>query len=162
MQKSHTVKLSEIDREWWIVDATDLILGRLAADVAHVLRGKHKPSFSSHLDNGDHVIVVNAGKVRLSGDKLGSKTWYRHSNYPGGLREMRYDRLLAERPEIAIEKAVKGMLPSNRLGRSMLHKLKVYRGPDHPHSSQRPQPLQIGTFRGASSTAGTSPAKAAG
>lgn len=162
MQKTHNVKLSEIDRKWWIVDATDLILGRLAADVAHVLRGKHKPAFVPHLDNGDHVIVINAGQVRLSGDKLESKVWYRHSNYPGGLREIAYDKLLAERPEVAVEKAVKGMLPSNRLGRSMLRKLKVYRDAEHPHGSQRPQPLEIGTFRGAAKTAATASTGAAG
>lgn len=160
MQKTHNVKSSEIDRQWWIVDATDLILGRLAADVAHVLRGKHKPAFSPHLDNGDHVIVINASRVRLSGDKAGSKVWYRHSNYPGGLRELAYDRLLAERPELAIEKAVKGMLPRNRLGRAMIHKLKVYREADHPHAAQQPRPLEIGTFKGSATTAATGPSGA--
>lgn len=161
MQKTHNVKQSEISRQWWIVDASDLILGRLAADVAHVLRGKHKPAFEPHLDNGDHVIVINAAKVRLSGDKLGSKIWYRHSNYPGGLREIAYDTLLADRPELAVEKAVRGMLPRNRLGRAMIHKLKIYRGPDHPHDSQRPRPLTVGTFQGAATTAATASTEAA-
>lgn len=160
MQKTHTVKLSEIDRKWWIVDASDLVLGRLAADVAHVLRGKHKPTFVPHLDNGDHVIVINASQVRLTGDKLASKMWYRHSNYPGGLRQMSYEKLLADRPEIAVEKAVKGMLPQGRLGRAMIHKLKIYRGAEHPHASQQPQPLEIGTFTGAATTAGTASAQA--
>ncbi|MGI8425390.1 MAG: 50S ribosomal protein L13 [Actinomycetota bacterium] len=155
MQKTHAVKLSEIDRKWWIVDATDIILGRLAADVAHVLRGKHKAAFVQHLDNGDNVIVVNASKIRLSGNKATAKVWYRHSGFPGGLTEMTYDKLLATRPEKAVEKAITGMLPRTRLGRAMAHKLKVYAGPEHPHESQQPQPLKIGTFRGEAVVAGT-------
>lgn len=143
MYKTHSVKASEIQREWWVVDADGLILGRLAAEVAHVLRGKHKPVFAPHLDTGDHVVIVNADKVRLSGNKLADKKWYRHSGYPGGLRELPYDRLMQERPQLVVEKAIKGMLPRNRLGRSMSSKLKVYSGPDHPHAAQNPKPMTI-------------------
>lgn len=143
MYKTHSVKASEIQREWWVVDAEGLILGRLAAEVAHVLRGKHKPVFAPHLDTGDHVVIVNAAKVRLSGNKLADKKWYRHSGYPGGLRELPYERLMQERPQLVVEKAIKGMLPRNRLGRSMSSKLKVYSGPDHPHTAQNPKPMTI-------------------
>ncbi|HVF12762.1 MAG TPA: 50S ribosomal protein L13 [Actinomycetota bacterium] len=143
MYKTHSVKASEIQREWWVVDADGLILGRLAAEVAHVLRGKHKPVFAPHLDTGDHVVIVNADKVRLSGNKLADKKWYRHSGYPGGLRELPYDRLMQERPQLVVEKAIKGMLPRNRLGRSMSSKLKVYSGPDHPHAAQNPKTMTI-------------------
>lgn len=142
--KTYSPKASEIQREWWVVDADGAVLGRLAAEVAHVLRGKHKPTFAPHLDTGDFVVIVNAAKVRLTGDKLASKVWYRHSGYPGGLREISYRRLMTERPEVAVEKAVKGMLPSNRIGRAMAKKLKVYAGPDHPHTAQKPKPLQLG------------------
>ncbi|MDQ3939947.1 MAG: 50S ribosomal protein L13 [Actinomycetota bacterium] len=141
--KTHTTKPSEITRDWWLVDADGVVLGRLASEVAKRLRGKHKPSFSPHLDTGDHVIVVNASKVVLTGNKLTQKKAYRHSGYPGGLRAVPYSRLMAERPDLAIEKAVKGMLPSNRLGRAMLKKLKVYEGPDHKHASQNPKPLDL-------------------
>lgn len=144
---THSVKASEITRAWWIIDADGLILGRLAADVAHVLRGKHKPTFAPHLDTGDHVVIVNASKVRLSGNKLLQKKMYRHSGYPGGLSETGYDRLMLERPELAVERAVKGMLPRNRLGRSMSRKLKVYKGSDHPHAAQNPQPLKTKGIR---------------
>lgn len=142
--QTYRVKASEIRRAWWVVDGDGLVLGRLAADVARVLRGKHKPTFSPHLDTGDYVVVVNAAKVRLTGNKLNAKIWYRHSGYPGGLREIRYGRLMTERPEKAVEKAVRGMLPRNRLGRTMARKLKVYAGPDHPHSAQQPTPLPGG------------------
>lgn len=141
--KTYSPKASEIQREWWIVDGDDKVLGRLAAEVARVLRGKHKPTFAPHLDTGDHVIVINAAKVRLTGDKLNSKVWYRHSQYPGGLKTIAYSRLMADRPELAVEKAIKGMLPRNRLGRAMGRKLKVYSGADHPHEAQRPKPLAI-------------------
>lgn len=144
MQKTHTVTKSEIDRSWWLVDADGLVLGRLATQVAHVLRGKHKPTFTPHLDNGDHVVIVNADKVKLSGNKINDKIWYRHSGYPGGMREIRYEKLMAERPAIAVEKAIKGMLPSNRLGRAMASKLNVYAGSEHPHQAQKPQPLKLG------------------
>jgi large subunit ribosomal protein L13 len=138
--KTHTTTPSEITREWWLVDADGVVLGRLASEVAKRLRGKHKPSFSPHLDTGDHVVVVNAAKVLLTGNKLTQKRAYRHSGYPGGLREIPYASLMSSRPEMAVEKAVKGMLPSNRLGRAMLKKLKVYAGPDHPHEAQKPTP----------------------
>lgn len=143
MNKTYSLKASDINRQWWIVDADGLVLGRLAADVAHVLRGKHKPTFAPHLDNGDHVVIINAAKVKLTGNKRESKISYRHSGYPGGLREVRYEKLLDTRPEIAIEKAVRGMLPHNRLGRQMFKKLKVYRGSDHPHGPQNPQSLAV-------------------
>ncbi|HEX2195874.1 MAG TPA: 50S ribosomal protein L13 [Actinomycetota bacterium] len=141
--KTHVTKPNEITREWWIVDADGVVLGRLASEVAKRLRGKHKPSYSPHLDTGDHVIVVNASKVVLTGSKLTDKQYHRHSGYPGGLRSVPYSKLMAERPDIAVEKAVKGMLPSNRLGRAMLKKLKVYSGAEHPHSAQSPRPLDV-------------------
>lgn len=138
--KTHSVKASEIRRDWWLIDAQGQVLGRVAAEAAAILRGKHKPTFTPHLDNGDHVVVVNAAKAKLTGDKLRSKMWYRHSGYPGGLRAISYERIMATRPQVAIEKAVRGMLPHNRLGRAMLGKLKVYAGPDHPHTAQQPKP----------------------
>jgi len=140
---THSTKPSEITRDWWLVDAEGVVLGRLASEVAKRLRGKHKPSFAPHLDTGDHVIVVNASKIVLTGNKLTQKQMYRHSGFPGGLRSVPYSRIMAERPEMAVEKAVKGMLPSNRLGRAMLKKLKVYAGPEHPHDPQNPKPLDI-------------------
>lgn len=141
--KTYSPKLSEIQRDWWVVDATDMVLGRLAAAVAHVLRGKHKAMFAPHIDTGDFVVIVNAKKVRLTGDKLESKHWHRHSGYPGGLTSIPYSRLMEERPEKAVEKAVTGMLPRNRLGRAMSTKVKVYAGPDHPHGAQKPKKLEI-------------------
>ena len=140
---THSTKPSEITRDWWLVDADGVVLGRLASEVAKRLRGKHKPNFAPHLDTGDHVIVVNASKVVLTGNKLTQKQMYRHSGYPGGLRAMPYSKLMATRPDLAIEKAVKGMLPSNRLGRAMLKKLKVYAGPEHTHEAQNPQVLDL-------------------
>jgi large subunit ribosomal protein L13 len=140
---THSTKPSEITRDWWLVDAEGVVLGRLASEVAKRLRGKHKPNFTPHLDTGDHVVVVNASKVVLTGNKLAQKQMYRHSGYPGGLRAVPYSKLMATKPELAIEKAVKGMLPSNRLGRAMLKKLKVYAGPEHAHAAQNPQPLDI-------------------
>jgi large subunit ribosomal protein L13 len=142
--KTYSPKASEIERAWWIVDATDAVLGRLAAEVARVLRGKHKPTFAPHLDTGDFVIVVNASKVRLTGDKLNTKKLHRHSGYPGGLTSIPYSRLMDERPEVAVEKAIKGMLPRNRLGRAMSGKLKVYAGQDHPHKAQKPSQWALG------------------
>jgi large subunit ribosomal protein L13 len=141
--KTHTTKPSEIARDWWLVDADGVVLGRLASEVAKRLRGKHKPNFSPHLDVGDHVIVINASKVVLTGNKIAQKTLYRHSGYPGGLTEVPYSKLMVTRPELAIEKAVKGMLPSNRLGRAMLKKLKVYAGSEHGHSAQHPKTLEL-------------------
>jgi large subunit ribosomal protein L13 len=134
---------SSEERAWWVVDASGQVLGRLAAEVAHVLRGKHKPTFAPHRDEGDFVVVVNASKVRLTGNKLGAKIWYRHSGYPGGLKAIHYDKLIAERADVAVEKAIRGMLPHNRLGRAMARKLKVYKGPGHPHEAQKPQPLSV-------------------
>lgn len=137
--KTYVVKASEIDRGWWLIDATDQPLGRLATRVATLLSGKHKPTWTPHLDTGDHVVVVNASRVRVTGNKLTQKRYYRHSNYPGGLREETLEDLLARKPERVIEVAVKGMLPSNKLGDAMYRKLKVYAGAEHPHQAQRPQ-----------------------
>ena len=141
--KTHVTKPSEITRRWWVVDADGVVLGRLAAEVAKRLRGKHKPDWVPHLDCGDHVIVINASKVVLTGNKLAAKELRRHSGYPGGLRSIPYTELMARRPEVAIEKAVKGMLPHNRLGRAMIKKLKVYAGPTHPHAAQDPKPFNV-------------------
>ena len=138
---------TDIQRAWHVVDAEDLVLWRLATEVARILRGKHKPIFVPHLDTGDHVIVVNAAKVVLTSDKADKKIAYRHSGYPGGLRETRYRDFMAAKPEEVVRKAVKGMLPKNRLGRSMISKLKVYAGPTHPHSAQHPVPLDLASAR---------------
>jgi len=142
--KTYAPKPRDIERRWYVIDADGQVLGRLASEVAKLLRGKHKPIYAPHADTGDHVIVVNARGIRLSGDKEEKKVYYRHSGYPGGLRAMSYARLLRERPTLAVEKAVRGMLPKNRLGRAMFKKLKVYEGPDHPHAAQRPVPLAVG------------------
>ena len=131
---------SDVQRTWWVLDASEHVLGRLAAEVARLLRGKHKPIYAPHLDTGDFVIIVNAAKVQLTGRKVIQKEEIRHSGYPGGLKRFRYDRVLALNSTRAVERAVKGMLPHNRLGRAMIKKLKVYEGPDHPHGAQNPQP----------------------
>nr|WP_193334248.1 50S ribosomal protein L13 [Halothermothrix orenii] len=136
-------KPHEVERQWYVVDATDKVLGRLATKIAEILRGKHKPTFTPHVDTGDYVIVVNADKVKLTGRKWEQKKYYRHSGYPGGLKEMSYEKLLQTKPELIIEKAVRGMLPHNRLGRKMIKKLKVYAGPDHPHEAQKPEKLEL-------------------
>ena len=141
--RTFSPKASDIQRQWHVVDASDVVLGRLASQVAVLLRGKHKPIFAPHVDTGDFVIVVNAEKIALSGKKLEQKHAYRHSGYPGGLTAVNYGDLLARHPERAVEKAVKGMLPKNSLGRKTLGKLKVYAGPDHPHKAQQPQPYEI-------------------
>ena len=141
--KTHSTKPSEITRDWWVVDADGVVLGRLASEVAKRLRGKHKPYYAPHLDTGDHVVIVNASKVVMTGNKLLQKQAYRHSGYPGGLKAVPYAKLMATKPELAVEKAVRGMLPGNRLGRAMLKKLKVYAGPEHPHGSQNPKPLDL-------------------
>ena len=141
--KTHSTKPSEITRDWWVVDADGVVLGRLASEVAKRLRGKHKPYYAPHLDTGDHVVIVNASKVVMTGNKLLQKQAYRHSGYPGGLKSIPYAKLMATKPELAVEKAVRGMLPGNRLGRAMLKKLKVYAGPEHPHGSQNPKPLDL-------------------
>jgi large subunit ribosomal protein L13 len=141
--RTFSPKASDIQRQWHVIDASDVVLGRLASHVAILLRGKHKPIFAPHIDTGDFVVVVNAEKVALSGNKLQDKRAYRHSGYPGGIRSVTYSELLAKHPERAVEKAVKGMLPKNSLGRNMLRKLKVYAGPDHPHQAQQPVPFTI-------------------
>lgn len=130
-------------RAWWVVDATDKPLGRLASEIAKVLMGKHKPTFVRHMDVGDFVIVVNAGKVKLTGRKLQQKFYHRHSGYPGGIKSESYEHLLLRKPELPIEKAVKNMLPKNVLARDLLSKLKVYATPDHPHAAQQPKPLAL-------------------
>jgi len=132
-----------VERQWHVIDATDVVLGRLASQVAILLRGKHKPIYAPHLDTGDFVIIVNADKVALSGNKREQKRAYRHSGYPGGLRSVGYGDLLAKHPERAVEKAIKGMLPKNTLGRKMFSKVKVYAGPEHPHQAQQPVPFEI-------------------
>ncbi|UCF66031.1 MAG: 50S ribosomal protein L13 [Acidobacteriota bacterium] len=133
----------DIPRRWWVVDASNVPLGRLASVVATRLRGKHKPQYTPFLDSGDHVIVVNAGQVKLTGRKLDQKVYYRHSGYPGGMTEVSARRMFSERPERAVELAIKRMLPKTKLGRKMFTKLRVYRGPDHPHAAQQPAPLSI-------------------
>ena len=134
---------AQASRAWFVVDAANKPLGRLASEIARVLRGKHKPTFTPHVDTGDFVIVVNASQVRLTGQKLDKKFFYRHSGIPGGFKQESYRHLLARKPEWPIEKAVKGMLPKNVLGREMLTKLKIYATADHPHAAQKPQPLNI-------------------
>jgi large subunit ribosomal protein L13 len=141
--RTFSPKASDIQHQWHVIDASDVVLGRLASHAAMLLRGKHKPIFAPHVDTGDFVIVVNAEKVALSGRKLEQKRAYRHSGYPGGLRAVAYGELMDRHPERVIEKAVRGMLPKNSLGRSMLRKLKVYAGPDHPHQAQKPVPFEI-------------------
>lgn len=141
--KTYAVKASEIERHWWVVDATDQTLGRLATRIATLLEGKHKPTYSPHLDTGDHVVVLNAARVKVTGDKLIQKRYYRHSNYPGGLKEESLGTLLERKPELVIERAVKGMLPRNRLGRAMIKKMKVYPGPEHPHQAQQPTAFEL-------------------
>jgi large subunit ribosomal protein L13 len=141
--RTYTPKPADVQRQWYVIDATDVVLGRLASHVATLLRGKHKPIFAPHVDTGDFVIVVNAEKVALSGNKLEKKRAYRHSGYPGGLRSVAYGDLLRKHPERAVEKAIKGMLPKNKLGRKMFGKLKVYAGPEHPHQAQQPVPFEI-------------------
>jgi large subunit ribosomal protein L13 len=144
---TYTPKASEIQRAWYVVDADGLVLGRLATEVARVLRGKHKPTFAPHLDTGDHVIIVNASKVVLTSDKGDRKVVYRHSGYPGGIKSETFGRLLARKPEEAVRRSIRGMLPKTRLGRQQLTKLKVYAGPTHPHAAQQPQPLDVAHAR---------------
>ncbi|GAA3717858.1 50S ribosomal protein L13 [Nonomuraea antimicrobica] len=141
--RTYSPKPADVQRQWYVIDATDVVLGRLASHVAILLRGKHKPIFANHVDTGDFVIVINADKIALSGKKLEQKKAYRHSGYPGGLRSVTYGELMEKRPDKAVEKAVKGMLPKNSLGRKMAKKLKVYAGSEHPHQAQQPVPFQI-------------------
>jgi large subunit ribosomal protein L13 len=141
--KTFMPKESEIDRQWFVVDAEDQVLGRLATQVASILRGKHKPEFTPHLDAGDFIIIVNAEKVRVTGSKDTQKRYYRHSQYPGGIRSLTFNEMIDRHPERVIQTAVRGMLPKNALGRRTLRKLRVYCGPTHPHSGQQPVPLDI-------------------
>ena len=141
--RTYTPKPGEVERQWYVIDASDVVLGRLASQVATLLRGKHKPVYAPHVDTGDFVVVVNADKVALTGSKADTKVAYRHSGYPGGLKATTYSELLARDPRRAVEKAVKGMLPHNRLSRQQITKLKVYTGPEHPHAAQKPVPFEI-------------------
>jgi large subunit ribosomal protein L13 len=141
--RTYSPKPGDLQRNWYVIDATDVVLGRLAVQVATLLRGKHKPTYAPHMDGGDFVIVINASKVSLSGDKPTKKMAYRHSGYPGGLSQTPFGELLEKDPRRAIEKSVWGMLPKNKLSRQMLGKLKVYAGPEHPHAAQKAQPFEI-------------------
>jgi large subunit ribosomal protein L13 len=141
--KTYTPKVTDIQRRWLIVDAQGKVLGRLASEVAQLLRGKHKPLYTPHLDMGDFVVVVNADKIRLTGNKAENKTYFRHSGYMGGDRLIPFKEMQAKHPERIIDLAVKGMLPKNNLGRLMRRKLKVYAGPEHPHTAQQPEPIEI-------------------
>ncbi|WP_131748457.1 50S ribosomal protein L13 [Frankia sp. Cppng1_Ct_nod] len=141
--RTYQPKPTDVQQVWHVIDATDVVLGRLASQAAQLLRGKHKPIFAPHIDTGDFVIVVNAGKVALSGNKREQAQYHRHSGYPGGLRSTSYGTLLDTRPQIIVEKAIKGMLPKSKLGRAQGMKLKVYAGPTHPHQAQQPQPFEI-------------------
>ena len=141
--RTFTPKPGDIERRWHVIDASDVVLGRLATQSAVLLRGKHKPIFAPHVDTGDFVVIINAGKVALTGNKREQKLAYRHSGYPGGLRSVNYTELLDKNPQRAVEKAIRGMLPKNSLGRQMLSKLKVYAGPEHPHLAQKPVPFEI-------------------
>jgi large subunit ribosomal protein L13 len=143
LQKTFTPRPADIDRSWWLVDAAGLPLGRVASEVARILRGKHKPKFAPHIDMGDFVVVVNAEQVAVTGAKEDDKSYFRHSGYPGGISKRSFRELLDTHPERVVEKAVRGMLPRNRLGRAMGRKLRVYAGPDHPHGGQDPQPLSF-------------------
>ncbi|MCK2022522.1 MULTISPECIES: 50S ribosomal protein L13 [Microbacterium] len=143
MTRTYTPKAGEVQRDWVVIDATDVVLGRLASHAATLLRGKHKPTFANHIDSGDFVIIVNAEKVALTGQKLQKKLAYRHSGYPGGLKSVTYAELLEKNPVRAVEKAIRGMLPKNSLGRQQLSKLKVYVGAEHPHAAQQPQPYTL-------------------
>jgi large subunit ribosomal protein L13 len=140
---TYMAKAKEVNRKWYLIDADGKPLGRLASGVAQILRGKHKPIFTPHVDVGDHVIIINAAKVHLTGNKLAQKKLYRHSGYPGGLKEMNYQTLLDRFPERAVYKAVKGMLPRNKLGRQMIKKLRVYRNAEHPHQAQLPEKWEM-------------------
>lgn len=141
--KTYTTKKEDIQRQWFIVDATDQTLGRMSSRIASILRGKHKPIFSPHMDTGDYVIVVNAEKIHVTGNRLDEKMYHSHSGYPGGLRSRSLRQMLATRPENVIYEAVRRMLPKNNLGRQMLKKLKVYAGPEHPHEAQQPAALEL-------------------
>ncbi len=143
VRKTYSAKAEEIERTWYVVDAEGKTLGRLATEVARILRGKHKPIYTPHVDTGDFVIIVNAEKIRVTGKRLDQKMYYRHSGYMGGLKETSLRTMLDKHPERVLQLAVKGMMPKNRLGRKMYKKLKVYAAPDHPHGAQKPQPLEL-------------------
>jgi|TARA_B100000678_G_scaffold100335_1_gene83751 large subunit ribosomal protein L13 len=138
-----TAKPETVVQDWYLVDATDKVLGRLATQIATRLRGKHKPEYTPHVDTGDHIVIVNAAKIRVTGDKINQKKYYRHTGYPGGIKETVLSDELENNPERVIERAVKGMLPKNSLGRAMFRKLRVYAGPDHSHQAQQPKALEI-------------------
>ncbi|MGB7530800.1 MAG: 50S ribosomal protein L13 [Bacilli bacterium] len=144
MSKTFMAKAQNIERKWYLVDATDMVLGRLSTEVARILRGKHKPAYTPHVDCGDYVIIVNAEKVALTGNKLQDKVYYRHSGYPGGLRQRTAKEILATQPVKVLEKAIRGMLPKSKLGAAMYRKLYVYAGPEHPHQAQKPETLNLG------------------
>jgi large subunit ribosomal protein L13 len=144
---TYTPKASEIERNWLIIDAEGLVLGRLATEVASRLRGKHKPTFAPHIDTGDHVIIINCDKVVLTSGKAEKKKVFRHSGFPGGIKEQTFADLMEKKPEDAVRNTVRGMLPKNRLGRAQLKKLKVYAGPNHPHAAQQPQVLELADAR---------------
>jgi large subunit ribosomal protein L13 len=141
--KTVSTRPQDVDHAWYVVDAENKTLGRLATEIATRLRGKHKPEYTPHVDTGDYIVVVNADKVRVTGNKFNDKLYYRHSGYPGGIKQLSFKDLQARYPERIIEKAVKGMLPRNPLGRAMFRKLKVYAGTEHPHGAQQPQPLEL-------------------
>lgn len=141
--KTFNAKAEEVQRDWFVVDAEEKTLGRLASEIAHRLRGKHKAEYTPHVDTGDYIVVVNAEKIRVTGAKASDKIYYNHTGYPGGLKSLSFEKLIEKAPERVLQRAVKGMLPRNPLGRAMFKKLKVYAGPEHPHSAQQPQPLNI-------------------
>ena len=141
--KTFSAKPQEVRREWFVVDATDKVLGRLATEVARRLRGKHKPEFTPHVDTGDHIVVINAEKVHVTGNKAEAKTYWHHSGYPGGIKSATFKELISDHPERIIQIAVKGMLPKNALGRQMIKKLHIYAGSEHKHQAQQPQPLDV-------------------
>jgi len=141
--KTFSAKPHEVRRDWFIVDASGKVLGRVAAEIAHRLRGKHKPEFTPHVDTGDYIVVVNADKLRVTGNKAKDKLYHRHTTYPGGLYTTNFEKLQAKHPERVLQKAVKGMLPKGPLGYAMLRKMKVYAGTEHPHTAQQPKPLEI-------------------
>ena len=141
--KTFTAKLHEVQRDWYVVDATGKVLGRVAAEIARRLRGKHKPEFTPHVDTGDYIVVVNAEKLRVTGNKAKDKLYHRHTTYPGGIRTTNFEKLQTKHPERVLTLAVKGMLPKGPLGYAMIKKMKIYPGAEHPHSAQQPKPLQI-------------------
>lgn len=143
MRKTYTTKPGDVERKWYLVDAEGKTLGRLATGIAQLLKGKHKPQYSTHMDVGDHVIVINAEKIHVTGRKMDQKIYYRHSGYPGGLTETKLRDQLVKHPTRPLESAVKGMLPKSRLGRQMYSKLKVYAGEEHPHEAQKPEPIEL-------------------